>query len=52
MPTEIICKACVHGPCKLGDVTLICGNPDAPVGVSTVQDMVNYTAVQDIKTKE
>lgn len=52
MGTEIICKACSFGPCKLGDVARTCQNPTAPVGVTTVQDMVNYTAIQDIKTKE
>ncbi len=52
MGTEIICKACSFGPCKLGDVTRVCQSLTAPVGVTTVQDMVNYIAVQSIKTKK
>jgi len=41
----IICKACSAGPCKLGDLARTCDNPVKPVTVTTVQDMVNYTAV-------
>lgn len=41
----IICKACSFGPCKLGDIAKSCQQQNAPDGVITVQDMVNYQAV-------
>ncbi len=45
----IICKMCAAGQCKLGDTAKACGSPQAPAGVVTVQDMVNYTAIQKAK---
>jgi len=45
----VICKMCSAGPCKLGDITRTCENPKRPESVITVQDMVNYTAVQKAK---
>lgn len=50
MPTEIICKACIHGPCKLGDLAYACVNELAPPTVVTVQDMVNYTVLTALNT--
>jgi len=46
---EVICKACSHGPCLIGHLTLMCAKEDKPHEVDTVQDMVNYIAVQNCK---
>lgn len=45
-PEEVICKACSHGPCKLSDLAYSCAKENKPADVDTVQDMVNYLAIQ------
>lgn len=50
MPTDpLICNMCQWGPCKWGDLALKCKNTDAPATVVTVQDMVNYIAIENLK---
>jgi len=44
-----VCKMCQFGPCKLGDLALHCKNSAKPASVITIQDMVNYTAIQAMK---
>lgn len=49
---EVICKACSHGPCLIGHLTYKCEKEEKPKDVDTVQDMVNYLAVQSWLDKE
>ena len=52
MVIDVICKACSAGPCKLGDLARACNDNLAPASVVTVQDMVNYTAVEGLRGKK
>lgn len=49
---EVICKACSHGPCLIGHLARSCNKEEKPHDVDTVQDMVNYMAVQSCLDKE